>query len=69
MLLQTIPRSELESCLADRVKFHAVPAHQEALKTALKTYLNGQGGEPVLEETDGEGQQGAGSIWVENIDD
>ena len=42
---QVIPKDELDSLLANRVKFHA--QHREVLKTALKTYLNG--GVPVPE--------------------
>ena len=38
MQQQVIPKLELEKLLAGRVKFHA--EHQEALRTALKTYLN-----------------------------
>ena len=41
---QVIPKQELEKLLAGRVKFHA--EHREALRTALKTYLNGS--RPVL---------------------
>ena len=42
---QVIPKQELDSLLAGRVKFHA--QHREVLRTALKTYLNG--GVPVPE--------------------
>ena len=42
---QVIPKQELETFLAGRVKFHA--EHREVLRTALKTYLNG--GVPVPE--------------------
>ena len=42
---QVIPKQELDSLLAGRVKFHA--EHREVLRTALKTYLNG--GVPVPE--------------------
>ena len=40
-----IPKQELETFLAGRVKFHA--EHREVLRTVLKTYLNG--GVPVPE--------------------
>ena len=42
---QVIPKQELKKLLAGSVKYHA--EHREALRTALKTYLNG--GRPVLE--------------------
>ena len=56
---QVIPKPELDSLLAGRVKFHA--QHQEVLKTALKTYLNG--GVPVPE-----GARGGSADVVVNWD-
>jgi hypothetical protein len=38
VLQQVFPKAELEQHLAGRLKFHA--EHREALRTALKTYLN-----------------------------
>jgi hypothetical protein len=58
-----ITRPELEKWLADLVRFHAVPANREALKTALKTYLNK--GRPVDEEE----SAGDGGVWVETADE
>ena len=60
--LQVIPRPDLEKWLADRVKFHAVPAHREALKAALKKYVNG--GTPVME---GEAGAAHASTWTEDV--
>jgi hypothetical protein len=57
---QVIPKQELDSLLAGRVKFHA--QHREVLKTALKTYLNG--GVPVPE-----GAGGGAAAVVVNWDD
>ena len=59
---QVIPRPDLEKWLADRVKFHAVPAHREALKAALKKYVNG--GTPVME---GEAGAAHASTWTEDV--
>ena len=55
-----IPKQELDSLLAGRVKFHA--QHREVLRTALKTYLNG--GVPVPE-----GACGGSADVVVNWDD
>lgn len=60
--LQVIPRPDLEKWLADRVKFHTVPAHREALKAALKKYVNG--GIPVME---GEAGAAHASSWSEDV--
>ena len=57
---QVIPKQELDSLLAGRVKFHA--QHREVLRTALKTYLNG--GVPVPE-----GARGGSVDVVVNWDD
>ena len=57
---QVIPKQELETLLAGRVKFHA--EHREVLRTALKTYLNG--GVPVPE-----GARGGSADVVVNWDD
>ena len=57
---QVIPKQELDSLLAGRVKFHA--QHREVLRTALKTYLNG--GVPVPE-----GAGGGSADVVVNWDD
>ena len=57
---QVIPKQELETFLAGRVKFHA--EHREVLRTALKTYLNG--GVPVPE-----GARGGSADVVVNWDD
>ena len=51
--------------MADRVRFHAVPANQEALKTVLKTYLN-KGLPVVKDESAGAGDGGG---WVETVDE
>ena len=51
---QVIPTPELEKLLAGSVKYHA--EHREALRTALKTYLNGgqavQDGDKDAEDVD-----------------
>ena len=61
---QVIPKDELDSLLANRVKFHA--QHREVLKTALKTYLNG--GVPVPE---GAGGRSADVVvnWNDTLDE
>ncbi len=48
MLQQVFPKVELEQYLAGSVKFHAY--HCEALRTALKTYLNGSQAVPDVAE-------------------
>jgi hypothetical protein len=60
-----ITRPELEKWLADRVRFHNVPANREALKAALKTYLNK--GVPVVEDESAGAGDGGG--WVETVDE
>ena len=55
---------ELEAWLAERVKYHAVPAHREALKTVLKTYLNGGKPVPVARP-----EQPAAAVWDDTLDD
>ena len=51
--------------MADLVRFHNVPANQEALKAALKTYLNK--GVPVVEDESAGAGDGGG--WVEMADE
>ena len=61
---QVIPKQELDSLLAGRVKFHA--QHREVLRTALKTYLNG--GVPVPEGAGG-GSAAVVVNWDNTLDE
>ena len=61
---QVIPKQELDSLLAGRVKFHA--QHREVLRTALKTYLNG--GVPVPEGAGG-GPADVVVNWDDTLDE
>ncbi len=63
-LPQVIPQPELEAWLAKRVTFHS--SNREALRTALKTYLNG--GKAVVDDAGGSAAS-ATSTWVKDIDD
>ncbi len=62
MLLQVFPKAEMENHLAGRLKYHA--EHREALRTALKTYLNH--GQAVPDVVDG---IPAVSTWNDNIEE
>ena len=64
VLPQTIPKADLEKMLAIRVKFHA--EHREALRTALKTYLNG--GQAVIEDASG-GVAASVDDWNDALDE
>jgi|LakMenE18May11ns_1017448.scaffolds.fasta_scaffold8920879_1 hypothetical protein len=63
-LPQVIPQPELEGWLAKRLIFHS--SNREALRTALKTYLNG--GQAVVDDADGSAARPK-STWVEDIED
>ena len=64
-LPQVIPQPELEGWLAKRLIFHS--SNREALRTALKTYLNG-GQAVVDDDADGSAARPK-STWVEDIED
>lgn len=64
-LPQVIPQPELEAWLAKRVTFHS--SNREALRTALKTYLNG--GKAIVDAAGPGSAVPAASTWVEDIDD
>jgi hypothetical protein len=61
VLSQAFPKEELEQHLAGSLKFHA--EHREALRTALKTYLNH--GQPVPDD----GSGAAADIWNDALDE